>query len=60
MVSVELCPNAELTSLIEGFITSSFDVIDNMNKYHDVTPTSLGHHQLQATLGVELGGKQLP
>ena len=60
MVSVELCPNAELTSLIEGFIISSFDVIDKMNKYHDVAPTSPGHHQLQATLGVELGGKQLP
>ena len=65
MVSVELRPNAELqenplTSLTEGFIISSFDVINEMNTYHDVTPASPGHHQLQATLGVELGGKQLP
>ena len=45
MVSVELCPNAELTSPIEGFIISSFDVIDKMNKYHDVswTPPVASH-----------------
>ena len=52
IISVEIRPNVELhenplTSLTGGFIISSFDVIDELNTYHDVTPTSPGHRQFK-------------
>ena len=36
-----------MISLTGGFIISSFDVIDELHTYHDVTLTSPGHRQFK-------------